>query len=72
MNLAIDVGFCSGWADRPSERGCTCEKEGWGVGREEIERERVRERSLKGDWGDGSVHSGAGAYHKGLSCEILR
>lgn len=40
VNLAIDFGFCSGWADRPSERGCTCEKEGWGVAREEIERHR--------------------------------
>ena len=40
MNRAIGVGFCWGWADRPSERGCTCEKGGWGVAREETEREK--------------------------------
>jgi hypothetical protein len=50
------------------ERGLGCGERG----DRETERERVRERSLKGDWEDGSVHSGAGAYHEGLSCEILR
>lgn len=74
MNLAIDFGFVRvGRIGRVKE--VVHARKRVGVWRERCERERekrVRERSLKGDWGDGSVHSGAGAYHEGLSCEILR
>ena len=40
VNLAIDFGFVRVGRIGRVERGCTCEKEGWGVAREEIERER--------------------------------